>query len=293
MQYKGVIVAAGYGTRFLPATKTVPKELLPLLDRPAIDFVLEEFVQAGLAEILVISSRRKKALEDYFDREYELASELEKGQSPLAGKAQAVKPRIFTTRQQAMNGTGNALLLAKPFLGSSPCVVAYPDDLFLGGSLAAELMACHAATGGSILALADRSGEDVSRFGVAAVAQDPVGLRVKGFVEKPQHGSEPSALVSLGRYLFEAEFFQDLAEGLAHHRGGEYYHLGAMNRAAAEGRLWGHVSSLEHLDVGEPLGYLQAFCRYATCHPVWGERAKELLTDGAWRPVNLPPGPTP
>ncbi|MCB1051941.1 MAG: UTP--glucose-1-phosphate uridylyltransferase [Acidobacteria bacterium] len=278
MKVKGVIVAAGYGTRFLPVTKTVPKELLPLMDRPAIDFIVDEFVQAGLDEILIISSRRKKALDDYFDREYELESELTKSNA-LSKLAKLPNPpaEIMTVRQREMNGTGNALLLARPFVGNHPFVVAYPDDIFTGGSLTSELVALHQKTGGSVLAVRDCSGMDVSRFGVVAVREKQGRQQVSDFVEKPPIGQEPSHLVSVGRYLFEPSFFDWLEEGKKSHRGGEYYHLYAMKKAIVAKRLWAHCTTLRHLDVGEPLGYLEAFCRYALSQPEWQEPARQLF----------------
>lgn len=272
---KGVIVAAGYGTRFLPATKTIPKEMFPLIDRPAIDFILEEFEQAGIRDVLIISSRRKKALDDFLDREVELESVLTK-----AGKdtfLQTIKPRnlnVQFVRQQVMNGTGNALLLAEPFIGEHPFVVAYPDDLFPGGTLAGELIAKHQNSGHSVLAVRDFSGQDVSRFGVVATTAEN---QVTNFVEKPAKGQEPSSLVSVGRYLFEGQFFHWLHEGLKKHQGGEYYHLYAMRRAIEEGRLAAHCTSLNHLDVGDPKGYLEAICRIALTRPELN--AKQLFQD--------------
>ncbi len=130
---KGVIVTAGYGTRFLPVTKTIPKEMLPLVTRPSIDFIVEEFVASGITEILFITSRRKKSLEDYFDHERELEAVFE-----AAGdmkKLQAIAPTKATcyfVRQPEMRGTGHALLLARSFVGAEPFVVAYPDDLHFG-----------------------------------------------------------------------------------------------------------------------------------------------------------------
>jgi UTP--glucose-1-phosphate uridylyltransferase len=131
---KGIIVAAGYGTRFLPVTKSIPKEMLPLINKPSIDFIIEEFLKAGIQDILIISSRRKKSLEDYLDREVELESLFEKeGQTSKAQKIAPVEANIAFIRQSRMMGTGHALLQAKPWVGDSPVMVAYPDDLHFGG----------------------------------------------------------------------------------------------------------------------------------------------------------------
>ena len=129
---KGVILAAGYATRFLPASKTIPKEMFPLIDRPAIDFIVQEMADSGIQDILLVSSRRKKVMEDYFDREVELSSEFSK--SNELEKLEVIKPieaNVFTLRQQHMMGTGNALILVEPFVGNEPFVVAYPDDIVL------------------------------------------------------------------------------------------------------------------------------------------------------------------
>lgn len=133
---KGLIIAAGYGTRFLPVTKTVPKEMLPLINKPSIDFIVEEFIASGIREILIITSRRKKVMDDYFDREIELESVFER--EGKTDKLEAVKPHeaeIFFKRQTEMKGTGHALLQAKAFIGDNPFVVAYPDDLHFGETL--------------------------------------------------------------------------------------------------------------------------------------------------------------
>lgn len=276
---KGVIVAAGYGTRFLPVTKTIPKEMLPLLDKPAIAFIVEEFIASGIKDILIISSRRKKALEDYFDREIELETTFQKEDKHLAlMKITPDKANIFFTRQQHMNGTGNALLLAEAFTGDSPFVVAYPDDLvFSKTPLAQQLITAYQQTGGSILAVKNMLGEDVSRYGVV----DPDGIEnpcmVKGLVEKPPKGTQPSHLVSFGRYLFTKALYFHLKQELKNHTGGEYYHVPALNALADAGQLYAYDFEGERLDIGEPLGFLEATCRYALNDERFGNQAREIF----------------
>ena len=139
---KGIIIAAGYGARCLPVTKTVPKEMLPLGCTPAIQFIVDEFVRSGISEIIVVSSRRKKALEDYFDREVELESVFyAEGKSAFLQKIKPAPVNIVFVRQQRMMGTGHALLQVKHLVGNEPCVVAYPDDLHMGNHpLAGQLI---------------------------------------------------------------------------------------------------------------------------------------------------------
>ena len=139
---KGIIVAAGYGTRFLPVTKTIPKEMLPLVTIPSIQFIIDEFVNSGITDIVIISSRRKKMMEDYFDREVELESVfLREGKTRQLEAIEPPKANIAFVRQQKMMGTGHALLQVKEWIGKDACVVAYPDDLHMGTvPLAAQLI---------------------------------------------------------------------------------------------------------------------------------------------------------
>ena len=272
--FKGVIVAAGYGTRFLPVTRTVPKELLPLIDRPAIDFVVQELIAAGVDDILVISSRRKKALEDWFDRDIELETLFlaEKDEAKLA-KLVPPKAQVHFVRQTRFGGTGHALLLARSFVGNQPFVVAYPDDIFPGGCTA-QLLDIHRQTGHSVLAALDMTGRDVSRYGVLDC--DEQGL-VRQVVEKPAPGKEPSKLVSLGRYLYTPELFALLEQGMAQHQAGEFYPMGAINGLARQGKVQAAVMSGPHWDVGEPLGYLKAVVEEALQRPGLGDEFAHWL----------------
>lgn len=268
---KGVIVAAGYGTRFLPVTKTIPKEMLPLIDRPAIDFIIEEFEAAGINEILIISSRRKKSLEDYFDREVELESVFTKeGAEAKLARIAPTQSQIFITRQREMRGTGHALLAARSFCGEEPFVVAYPDDLHFGEPpLARQLVEKYKATGCSVMS-ALHDPPNLERYGVLALATD--GEHVTDIVEKPAPGSEPSREASIGRYLFTPDIFTHLAAGWdAHCAGpdaaGEYYHVYALKQLMDAGRVVYHPIQGERLDTGAPAGYLRALLRYASRDP--------------------------
>jgi UTP--glucose-1-phosphate uridylyltransferase len=264
---KGIIVAAGYGTRFLPVTKTVPKEMLPVINVPSIAFIVDEFVKSGIEDIIIISSRRKKVLEDYFDREIELEGLFEK--EGKTDRLQRITPpanvRFAFVRQQRMLGTGHALLQVKGLVGNDPCVVAYPDDLHLGDPpLAAQLIDAWRATGCSVMASVHEAG-DVSRYGVLDIASD--GQHVRAIVEKPSRGAEPSHEVSIGRYLYTPEFFDYLAEGWERHEGGEYYHIYALNKLMEAGKVVYKRLSGQRLDTGEPEGYLDAILRYADTVP--------------------------
>ena len=263
---KGVIVTAGYGTRFLPVTKTIPKEMLPLVTRPSIDFIVEEFVASGITEILFITSRRKKALEDYLDRERELESAFEAAGD--AKKLKAIAPPAATcyfVRQPEMRGTGHALLLAKGFVGSEPFVVAYPDDLHFGSPpLARQLIETWEKTGCTVLATLHEP-PDINRYGLISIADD--GLHVTGIVEKPPRGKEPSREASIGRFLYAPDFMAELESEWKRHGEGEFFHTPAVLALARKGRVVYHRVQGERLDTGEPAGYLEAIIRYARTVP--------------------------
>lgn len=273
---KGVIVAAGYGTRFLPVTKTIPKEMLPLITKPSIAFIAEEFISSGIEEILIITSRRKKALEDYFDREMELEGVFATEGAGEKLKSIAPYPARFTfVRQEEMLGTGHALLLAKSFASGGPCVVAYPDDLHFGSPpLAAQLIKTYSETGCSVLATIHNP-PDLSRYGVLALGAD--GFHVTGMAEKPAPGTEPSKEVSIGRYLYTPEFFDYLEEGWKRHPGGEYYHLYALEKLMKEGRVVYKRTEGQRLDTGAPEGYLEAIIAYASNIPNYREHLQEIV----------------
>jgi len=273
---KGIIVAAGYGTRFLPVTKTIPKEMLPLLTKPSISFIVEEFVASGIREILIISSRRKKALEDYFDREMELEGVFQA--ESAKDKLEAINPlgaNFYFVRQQEMKGTGHALLLAKTFVGEDPCVVAYPDDLVLGPKpLAAQLIETYRETGCSVLATI-HDPPNLNRYGVLDLGEDK--LHVKGIIEKPAPGKEPSKEASLGRYLYTPDFFRELSEGWEKHDKGEYYHTYALGKLMDKGKVVYRQAEGLRLDTGAPEGYLEAIIAYAASDPKYRDLLKTFL----------------
>jgi UTP--glucose-1-phosphate uridylyltransferase len=278
---KGVIIAAGYGTRFLPVTKTIPKEMLPLVTRPAIDFIIEEFMAAGIKDILFISSRRKKTLEDYLDREIELETIFQKEKKEA--QLQSIAPpraHFYFTRQIEMKGTGHALLLARAFAGDEPFITAYPDDLHFGQTpLAAQLIETYKQTGCSVMATLHNP-PDINRYGVLTLAKD--GLHVTDMVEKPEKGKEPSLEASIGRFLFTPDIFQYLEEGWQQHQAGpqkqgEYYHTYALKALMNNNKVVIKPIEGERLDTGEPAGYLNAILTYAQKIPQLNAVLKEFV----------------
>jgi len=266
---KGVILAAGYASRFLPASKTIPKEMFPLIDRPVIDFIVREMVDAGIEDILLVSSRRKKVLEDYFDREVELSSAFV--QSDALKKLELIRPieaNIFTLRQKHMVGTGNALLLVEPFVQNEPFVVAYPDDIVLGKTpLSAQMIQAHKETGNTILAVEELPEEELYRYGVIDPEEAGELMTVRRMVEKPLRGNAPSNFVSYGRYLYTPELFEALRASDDSHQHGEFTQTEAINMLACQGKVSALKFEGKRFDVGEPLAYLLSSIDFAMDRP--------------------------
>ncbi len=274
---KGLIAAAGYGTRFLPVTKTIPKEMLPLIDTPSLAFIIDEFRASGITDIVIITSRRKKSMEDYFDREIELESLFMK--EGAEDKLSLIKPydiRVSFVRQTEMLGTGHALLQARGLIGNEPFICAYPDDIHFGSPpLSSQLIETYNQTGCSVLGTLHDPPE-LERYGVLDL--DPDNLHVRNIIEKPPRGSEPSREASIGRYLYTPDIFPYLEEGWKLHDGNsEYYHVYALKKLMDEKKVVYRRITGERLDIGSPQGYLQAVIRYASKRPELASVLKEEL----------------
>lgn len=275
---KGIIIAAGYGTRFLPATKTVPKEMFPLIDTPAIDLIVKEFTQSGIKDILIVTSRRKKSLDDYFDREIELESVFtkEKAEAKLE-KIKTGNVNIFFKRQEVMHGTGQAIMICKQFIGSDPFIIAYPDDIIFSNTpLSRQLIDIHEKTGCSVLAGEVIAG-DVSRYGVIGYEDDEALLKVNKLVEKPAPGTEPSKMISVGRYLFTPELIPLLEENYKKHKEGEFYHVGSINQLIEAGKVFACPFEGERVDVGDKIGYLEGIIKYALIREDLKDEAQKII----------------
>ena len=284
LSMKGVIIAAGYGTRFLPVTKTVPKEMLPIIDRPAVDFIISEFIQSGIKEILILTSRRKKVLDDYFDRDCELEEVfLREGAAEKLAKIAPPDAHIFFRRQTEMKGTGHALLQVRAFVGNEPFVVAYPDDLHIGEvPLATQLIKKYEETGCSVMS-ALHAPPHLERYGILKLASD--NSHVVDIVEKPAPGTEPSQEASIGRYLFTPDIFPYLEEGWNKHcqagNTGEYFHIYALKKLMDQKKVVYAIIDGQRLDTGTPAGYLSAIIRCAYDNP---EYRNVVLTEVArWK----------
>ena len=271
---KAVIPVAGMGTRFLPATKAVPKELLPVVDRPALEYIVEEAARAGLPEVLMVTGRNKAAIEDFFDRTPELETALEKkgDEGRLAAvHASTNLAHVHFVRQGEAKGLGHAVLQASAFVGDEPFAVLLGDDIIdARDHLLEHMLAVQAEHGGSVVALLDVGIENIDKYG--AVAAEPSGhvsdgdevVTVTGLVEKPPIDEAPSSLAIIGRYVLAPEIFDVLRE-TAPGRGGEIQLTDALAALVARGApVHGVVFSGRRYDTGDRLDYLKAVIRLAS-----------------------------
>ena len=284
-----VIPAAGLGTRFLPATKATPKEMLPVVDKPAIQYVVEEAVAAGLDDILFVTGRSKRPLEDHFDRNLELESALEaKGDTArlLSVTESNDLARIHYVRQGDALGLGHAVLMAECHVGDQPFAVLLGDDLIDPRDAVLERMiAVRDELGGSVLCLMEVPRDQISLYGCAAVS--PTGadgvVRVTDLVEKPDVDAAPSSLAVIGRYILDPEVFTVLAR-TPPGRGGEIQLTDALRELALAGRVHGVLFRGRRYDTGDRLSYLQAVIRLALEREDLGPALR------AWLPEILRPG---
>ena len=284
-----VIPAAGLGTRFLPATKATPKEMLPVVDKPAIQYVVEEAVAAGLDDILFVTGRSKRPLEDHFDRNLELETALEaKGDAArlLSVTESNDLARIHYVRQGDALGLGHAVLMAERHVGDHPFAVLLGDDLIDPRDAVLERMiAVRDELGGSVLCLMEVPRDQISLYGCAAVSStgaDDV-VRVTDLVEKPDVDAAPSSLAVIGRYILDPEVFSVLAR-TPPGRGGEIQLTDALRELALAGRVHGVLFRGRRYDTGDRLSYLQAVIRLALEREDLGPALR------AWLPEVLQPG---
>ncbi|MGW5420825.1 UTP--glucose-1-phosphate uridylyltransferase GalU [Streptomyces sp. NPDC003943] len=269
---KAVIPAAGLGTRFLPATKATPKEMLPVVDKPAIQYVVEEAVAAGLSDVLMITGRNKRPLEDHFDRNYELEEALlRKGDGERLARVRESSDlaTMHYVRQGAPRGLGHAVLCAAPHVGDEPFAVLLGDDLIdPRDPLLARMIEVRERCGGSVIALMEVEPSQIHLYGCAAVV--PAGesdvVKVTDLVEKPEPAEAPSNLAVIGRYVLDPAVFAILRE-TAPGRGGEIQLTDALQRLVQDERLGGPVHGVvfkgRRYDTGDRGDYLRAIVRLA------------------------------
>jgi len=282
---KAVILAAGYGTRFLPATKAIPKEMLPLVDRPAIQHVVEEAVRAGLEQIIMVTAAAKRAVEDHFDRDRELEQWLEqKGNAPQADEMRRLAglADIVCVRQKERLGIGHAVLMARSLVGDEPFALFFPDDIIESEVPAIkQLMDVFYRHGGSVLAVQRVPREEIHHYGV--IEPKPLEERVYqvlGIVEKPPASEAPSDLTVVGRYVLTPAIFPLLASTPPDAKaGGEIQLTDGIARLLGEEPVFACRYEGERFDVGRPLGLLKASLSMALARPDLGPELRRYLQD--------------
>lgn len=270
---KAIFPVAGLGTRFLPATKANPKEMMPIVDKPLIQYAVEDALAAGITELIFVTSSSKRAIEDHFDSNFELESNLlERGKQDLLNIVQGILPPGVSCayiRQKSPQGLGHAVLCAKQLLSNEPFAVLLADDLIDGGkqSCLQQMLDVFHQTQTSVVAVEKISKEDTQKYGVidAESTEQPI-TRIRGIVEKPEPANAPSNLGVVGRYILTPAIF-DLLEQTAQGSGGEIQLTDAIAKLLKKETVTALQFKGKRYDCGSKLGYLEATIAYALKHP--------------------------
>ncbi len=282
---KAVFPVAGLGTRFLPATKTVPKEMLPIVDRPLIQYAVDEAIEAGCDTMVFVTNRYKHAVADYFDKAYELEQKLERaGKTTQLELVRNVLPKgvraVFVTQAEAL-GLGHAVLCARPVVGDEPFAVILPDDLIWnrGPGALAQMADVAEASGSSVIATQSVPAEQVSSYGI--VATDEFSNRrgrITAIVEKPRPADAPSDLAVVGRYVLSPRIF-DLLEATRPGAGGEIQLTDAISALLAEESVLAYHFQGTRFDCGTHIGLIEATIRHALDHEKLSEAAQGFMRE--------------
>ena len=265
---KAIIPAAGLGTRFLPATKAQPKEMLPIVDKPTIQYIIEEAVASGIEEILIITGRSKKCIEDHFDKSVELELELEKsGKEEMLKMVRDISDMvdIHFIRQKEPKGLGHAISCAKTFVGNEPFAVLLGDDIVYneGKPCLKQLIDCYDEYKTSVLGVQTVEAKDVNKYGIVnGIHIEDRVYKVKGLVEKPPVEEAPSNVAILGRYIITPAIF-DILENQESGKGGEIQLTDALLKLIDEEAMYAYDFEGTRYDVGDKLGFLKATVEYA------------------------------
>ena len=280
---KAVFPVAGLGTRFLPATKASPKEMLPIVDKPLIQYAVEEAVDAGITDMIFITGRGKRAIEDHFDKAYELEAELQAhGKNKLLKEVRGLLPDHVSCayiRQAEALGLGHAVLCARHLVGDEPFAVILADDLIDAATPVMKQMAqVHAKNGGSVVAVQNVARDDTASYGIVSADRVSAGLsKVTGIVEKPKPEEAPSTLAVVGRYILSPRIFHFLAN-LRPGAGREIQLTDAIGRLMREENVFAYEFQGRRYDCGSKLGYLQASVNFALKHPELSHEFRAFLT---------------
>lgn len=279
---KAVIPAAGYGTRFLPATKAMAKEMLPIVDKPTIQFIVEEAIEAGIEDILIVTGKSKRPIEDHFDSNIELEEHLRKqGKDALLELVKPTNVNLFFVRQSYPMGLGHAILQAKAFVGNEPFVVMLGDDIMQAQEpLTKQLIDVYEKTHASNIAVMEVPHEETSKYGIIAPERElEDGIyNVEYFVEKPKPEDAPSDLAIIGRYLLTPEIFEIL-ENQAPGAGGEIQLTDAIDTLNKTQRVFAKRFDGKRYDIGNKLGFLEMSIEYGLKHPEIKEGLRDYLLD--------------
>lgn len=281
---KAVIPAAGLGTRVLPATKAQPKEMLVIVDKPSLQYIVEELVESGITDIVIVTGRNKNSIEDHFDFSYELENTLQKeNKIELLEKVEKLSSmaNIFYVRQNHPLGLGHAILKAKPFIGDEPFVIALGDDIVYNSErpVAKQLIENYEKYGVSIVGCQEVALEDVSKYGVVKPTEnlDENTVAISDFVEKPSKEEAPSRLACLGRYLLDGKIFNYLEETKAG-KGGEIQLTDAILKMLQDGeKVVAYKFQGKRYDIGNKFGLLKANIEFGLKNDETKEELKEYL----------------
>lgn len=283
---KAIIPAAGLGTRFLPATKALAKEMLPIVDKPTIQFIVEEARKSGIQDIVVVDGKNKRSIEDHFDSNPELEDNLrDKHKDEMLKLVQETTDiNIYFIRQSHPHGLGDAVLTARDFIGDEPFVVMLGDDLNNinnnGTPLTKELIDSYHETGASTLAVMRVPHEDTSKYGVINPSKEvkPGLFNVTSFVEKPDPKDAPSDLAIIGRYVFTPEIFDVLAKTKPG-KGNEIQLTDAINTLNKTQRVFAHEYKGDRYDVGNKFGWIETNIEYGLNHPEVKDELREYIKE--------------
>ncbi|KKP96226.1 MAG: UTP-glucose-1-phosphate uridylyltransferase [Candidatus Moranbacteria bacterium GW2011_GWE1_36_7] len=279
---KAILPVAGFGTRFLPATKAQPKEMLPIVDKPVIQYLVEEAVASGIEEIIFVTGRGKRAIEDHFDVSYELEDTLvEKNKHDLLETVQKISglAKFSYVRQPKPLGDGHALLQAAHLLNGEPALVIFGDCLYDSEVPASkQLMETFEKYGDPIIGLSEVPQDQVSLFGVIdGVKIDEKTYQVNGLIEKPKKEDAPSNLVAVGKYIVTPEVFEILAT-MDHRKSGEIRLIDAFEKMLEKNRaIYGRILEGEWLDTGDKFNFMKASIHMGLKHPEIGDKLREYL----------------
>jgi len=279
---KAVFPVAGLGTRFLPATKASPKEMLPIVDKPLIQYAVEEAVAAGITDLIFITGRGKRAIEDHFDKAYELEAELQAhGKNKLLKEVRGLLPdgvACAYVRQAEALGLGHAVLCARHLVGDEPFAVILADDLIDASvPVMKQMVQVHGKTGGSVISVQNVAREDTASYGIVSVEKVSAGVsRVSNIVEKPKPEEAPSTLAVVGRYVLSPRIFHFL-ENLRPGAGREIQLTDAIGRLLREESVMAYEFQGTRYDCGSKIGYLQATVNYALKHPELASEFRAFL----------------